>query len=155
MGSVAPAMKYGLPAHFIAAPDENGCERWLGHIDRDGYGKSGRYYASRLTYAFAHGEIPVGLQIDHLCHVHDCVNPDPAHLQVATNKENGENRAGPPLGNTSGVMGVSWHVGRWRVQVKHHGKTYSGGRYDDIGDAEQAAIALRNRLFTNNLKDRP
>jgi hypothetical protein len=59
VGSLAPAgedttVKYGLPDRFIAAPDENGCERWRGHIDKDGYGKSGRYYAHRLTYAFTH-----------------------------------------------------------------------------------------------------
>ena len=33
---------------------------------------------------------------------------------------------------------------------KHH----HGGRFDSLEDAERAAIALRNRLFTNNLVDR-
>ena len=112
------------------------------------------YRAHRLTYAFAHGEIPVGLQIDHKCRVRDCVNPD--HLQAVTTKQNMENRTGPPSTNTSGVLNVSWHkgAGKWWVNVRHNGKTYSGGYHTDIDDAEQAAIALRNRLFTNNLKDR-
>ena len=42
--------------------------------------------AHRVVYEHFHGPIPVGLQLDHLCRVHNCVNPD--HLEPVTSKEN-------------------------------------------------------------------
>lgn len=36
----------------------------------------------------------------------------------------------------------------------HHGRTYHGGYFHDLADAERAAIALRNSLFTHNDTDR-
>jgi hypothetical protein len=40
----------------------------------------------RLTYQWEHGPIPPKLQIDHLCRVRHCVNPD--HLELVTTAEN-------------------------------------------------------------------
>lgn len=42
--------------------------------------------AHRLAYTFLVGPIPEGLQIDHLCRVRACVNPD--HLEPVTLREN-------------------------------------------------------------------
>jgi hypothetical protein len=42
--------------------------------------------AHRWHYEQVNGPIPVGLQIDHLCRVRDCVNPD--HMQVVSPQEN-------------------------------------------------------------------
>ena len=44
------------------------------------------YYAHRWAYLYFVGEIPMGLEIDHLCRVHSCVNPD--HLEAVTPQEN-------------------------------------------------------------------
>jgi len=47
----------------------------------------GRYIdAHRLSYRLHKGEIPQGLELDHLCKAKSCVNPD--HLEAVTHKEN-------------------------------------------------------------------
>lgn len=45
-----------------------------------------RWYAHRLAYEGLVGPIPEGLQIDHLCRVRNCVNPE--HLEPVTSREN-------------------------------------------------------------------
>ena len=70
--------------------DSNGCWVWLKCKDRDGYGKikfNGKMqYTHRLSYETYVGPIPEGLQLDHLCRVRHCINPD--HLEPVTNAEN-------------------------------------------------------------------
>jgi hypothetical protein len=67
------------PARFAAKvrEDENGCLRWQGYIDRDGYGKfwDGEKitYAHRVAHELFIGPIPDGYEVDHLCRVRDCV----------------------------------------------------------------------------------
>jgi hypothetical protein len=43
-------------------------------------------YAHRYLWAQRYGPIPTGLQLDHMCNVKACVNPD--HLELATAAEN-------------------------------------------------------------------
>lgn len=72
-----------------AAPDDNGCWRWTGHIDDGGYGivsAGGAHKAHRISYEAHVGPIPDGLTIDHLCRVRCCVNP--AHLEPVTQQVN-------------------------------------------------------------------
>ena len=60
----------------------------LRHWLYDGYGRvpSGKRGVSipahRLAYEYANGPIPEGLQIDHLCRIKRCINPD--HLEAVT-----------------------------------------------------------------------
>lgn len=76
-----------------------GCWLFSGSWSRDGYGtfwdgkRSGR--AHRWAYENYVGPIPDGLQLDHLCRMRCCVNPD--HLEPVTSRENvlrGEGRKG-------------------------------------------------------------
>lgn len=150
-----------LPDRYWAKvrPDASGCWVWTG-AKRAGYGQisrgargEGMAAAHRLSYEVLVGPIPEGLQLDHMCRRRDCVNPD--HLRPVTHKQNAENVAAH-RDSKSGVRGVWWAARkrRWEVQVCSHGRKHYGGQYEDLTEAERAAIALRNRLHTNNLADR-
>ncbi len=66
------------------------CWLWIGRKNWRGYGeisiKNQFKKAHRFAYEFFIGPIPEGLEIDHLCRVRDCVNPE--HLEAVTHREN-------------------------------------------------------------------
>ena len=68
----------------------DGCWLWKAYISTSGYGQftiSRRHYpAHRVSYELLVGRIPEGLEVDHLCRVRHCVNPD--HLEPVTRLEN-------------------------------------------------------------------
>lgn len=66
------------------------CVEWSGQIDRDGYGRLSGRLAHRLAYATAHGPIPEGMTVDHLCFNPPCVRVD--HLRLLTRSENCSNQ---------------------------------------------------------------
>ena len=136
----------------------SGCWQWTAFIDKAGYGRFGVagsvVYAHRFSYESFIGPIAAGMVIDHKCRNRSCVNPD--HLHAVTRKQNIEHLSGAPRSNkSSGIRGVSWSksVGKWHVYLRHHGANVHGGYFDNLSDAERAAIALRNKYFTNNLAD--
>lgn len=72
-------------------PEPNtGCWLWAGTANRRGYGRftgrDRRMQAHRFAYELLIGPIPQGLELDHLCRVTCCVNPD--HLEPVTHKVN-------------------------------------------------------------------
>lgn len=66
------------------------CWVWQWCINKDGYGAvwdgTTMIGAHRHYYELHRGSIPPGMQIDHLCRIRACVNPD--HLEVVTKVEN-------------------------------------------------------------------
>ena len=78
------------PGHIGRSGEVTTCLPWVAHSDRFGYGQfkvGGRVVlAHRFAYEMVVGPIPDGLQLDHLCRVRHCVNPD--HLEPVTNREN-------------------------------------------------------------------
>lgn len=67
----------------------DGCWLWTGGLNRKGYGnfKHGTLSAAhRYSYRLLVGEIPDGLQLDHLCRTPSCVNP--AHLEPVDSRTN-------------------------------------------------------------------
>lgn len=130
------------------------CWSWSGQKNLQGYAKIGDEQAHRFSYELLVGPIPEGMQIDHMCHNPLCVKPE--HLRPVTCKQNNEHRQSATRRSKSGVRGVSWDKARqkWAVHVVHERRAFNGGRYESIEEAEQAAIALRNELFTHNDIDR-
>lgn len=68
---------------------ETGCIIWTGALSR-GYGYVGDRGKVRsahiIAYELVKGQIPKGLELDHLCRVRRCINPD--HLEPVTRQTN-------------------------------------------------------------------
>lgn len=68
----------------------DGCWAWLASRTDDGYGRiwldGKQRRAHRVAFELWVGPIPDGREIDHLCRVRECVNPD--HLEPVTPWEN-------------------------------------------------------------------
>jgi hypothetical protein len=99
-------------------PEPNsGCWIWMGSLSTHDFGGYGRisksirnhrtktYYAHRVGYELFKGPIPKGFDLDHLCRLHCCVNPD--HLEPVTRSENFRRGIGP------------WAVNARRTHCKH------------------------------------
>lgn len=89
-----------MPAHLqpiqermdrYSIPEPNtGCLLWLAQIDRDGYGRvwldGKKRGAHVVAYELLNGPVPEGLEIDHICRMRCCVNPE--HMEPVTSKVN-------------------------------------------------------------------
>jgi hypothetical protein len=75
----------------IKVNEDTGCWEWIAATNSDGYGSF--YFnekiasAHRVSYMHYVGDIPEGLEIDHLCRVRKCVNAID-HLEVVSHLEN-------------------------------------------------------------------
>lgn len=71
---------------------DSGCWEWTGRLDTFGYGQvdwpnsKKAQSAHRAIYKHLIGEIPEGMELDHLCRNRRCANP--AHLEPVTHREN-------------------------------------------------------------------
>lgn len=78
-------------------PELGPCWEWIGDLTTAGYGRITinvkSAMAHRVSYEWLVGEIPEGLDLDHLCRVRRCIKSiadefGPAHLEPVTRKEN-------------------------------------------------------------------
>lgn len=110
-----------------------GCIVWIGSINNFGYGQFGHngrlVMAHRWSYEDNVGPIPDGLELDHLCRVPSCVNPD--HLEPVTHAEN-ITRAIRAKGQT--------HCKRGHDLAIHARITKAGSRDCRACERERAAI---------------
>lgn len=63
--------------------DGAGCWLYTGKLNAEGYCNNNRH---RIVYELVNGPIPEGLELDHLCNVRHCCNPD--HLEPVTQAVN-------------------------------------------------------------------
>lgn len=94
------------------------CWLWTAATQRDGYGRFGLTHdhivqAHRFAYERLVGPIPDGMELDHLCRVRRCVNPD--HLEVVTHAENMQ-------------RGIHSNSLKLRCLRGHEYTTHSGGK---------------------------
>lgn len=148
-------MKKTTEERFWSKVDRTGeCWLWTGACNSDHYGRfshGGKLaLPHRLSFEWAHGEIPEGLHIDHRCGTRNCVRPD--HLRLVTPAENQQNRRGANRDSATGVRGVSWNksLRKYRARVSLSGKKYHAGYYDTLEEAEAAVIAKRRELYTHD-----
>lgn len=108
---------------------ENGCWIWMGASQRDGRGCfwSGTKVmeAYRFSWLLMYGSLPPnGLELDHLCRVPACVNPE--HLEAVTTAENIRRGMAPLIVRHREILATNTckrgHVG----QYKRVGKTRPG-----------------------------
>lgn len=96
---------------LIEVQGDDGCWIWRG-TKSNGYGRVSvdrrLHYVHRVVYALTVGEIPEGLQLDHLCRNRACCNP--AHLEPVTASENvrrGERRGAGWAMSEQGKQNIS------------------------------------------------
>lgn len=84
----------------VVSEPNNGCWLWIGAIRR-GYGCLYNIdkveQAHVVAWKLYRGPVPEGLELDHLCRVKNCVNPD--HLEPVTRKVNLLRGVGVPAVN--------------------------------------------------------
>lgn len=138
-------------------PEPNtGCWLWLGSTTHDGYGtfsnnkrKGGNELAHRAAYTLFLGPIPKGLQLDHLCRVRCCVNPQ--HMELVSGRENVSRGLISKLkeNKTSKYVGVCWdkHNKCWRADIHILNKNKFIGTFrkeEDAAAAYQKALRELN-----------
>lgn len=131
---------------------EGDCLIWTKSLRVNGYGQANidgkNRTVHRVAYQLALGPIPDGMKVDHRCRRRACI--EPAHLRLATTKQNAENIA-TDRASSSGVRGVTWdrERGKWQAKITHNYRTINLGRYDDLAEAARVAQAARDENFTH------
>lgn len=128
------------------AVEEDGCWEWCGATCGHGkYGAirtpDGMKYVHRVSYEAFIGDIPDGMQVDHLCRNRTCVNPE--HLEAVSHYENMR-------------RGSAWAVNKGKTHCPS-GHPYSGDNLyiNPSGGREcRTCKRLRGRKYDNERRVR-
>lgn len=95
----------------IPKKPETPCVLWGGSKNKSGYGffsiRGDTFAAHRIEWERVNGEIPDGLEMDHLCRNPSCVNPD--HLEAVTSRVNVLRSTCPPAVNARKTHCIRGH----------------------------------------------
>ena len=112
------------PERFWKKVDKSGdCWEWTAAKNSRGYGtvrnNKKTLGAHRVSYELIVGEIPEGLDLDHLCRNPGCVNPE--HLEPVTHRENVRR------GNAGLHLSVRTHCPHGHEYTKENTAIYDDG----------------------------
>jgi hypothetical protein len=121
------------------------CWLWTAaKFKKDGYGmfyvKNNKIIASHIwSWTTLNGPVPDGLELDHLCRVRHCVNPD--HLEPVTHHENVLRSESPTAKNARKTHCNKGHS-NWRVRKNGSREciTCTGGGHDSMPPEERSAF---------------
>lgn len=140
---------------------DNGILRWkrsygrvkagepAGRILPDGYLQVNVGYrfrrVHRIVWEMFNGDIPEGMQIDHINHIRTDNRIE--NLRLVTCKENSKNKS-RSKNNRSGVTGVYFdnYSSKWKAQIKTDNGIKHLGRFLDISDAIAARKLAEEKL---------
>jgi hypothetical protein len=96
---------------------KTGCHEWQGCRHSNGYGQlrceTVLYYAHRLAWELAHGDVPRGIYVLHKCDNRRCVNPK--HMFLGTQADNIADRVAKKRKIGVGAEFTPWRpVPAWR-----------------------------------------
>ena len=100
----------------------------------------GKYYLRyRLIWIFHHGDIPDGLQVDHIDNTGLKSDDRIENLRLANGTQN--------MHNTKS-KGYRWHkgAGKWEARIQHQGKYIHLGSFKCETAARSAYIKAKNKL---------
>lgn len=103
------------------------------------------YRANRLAWLFTHGDIPPGMDVDH---INGCRDDNRiSNLRLASRSQNRMNSKANS-DTTTGLKGVRWRddIKKYRVTIYLNGKGHNGGSFDNLDEAKLAAQKLRESL---------
>jgi hypothetical protein len=106
--------------------------------------KNKLYSVHRIIWEMHNGEIPEGLQVDHINGVKSDNRIE--NLRIVTPTGNMQNRK-MPITNTSGVAGVYWDktASKWRARIVVHNKQIYLGYFEDWFEAVCAKKSAENK----------
>lgn len=141
-------------SQYIPEPN-SGCWLWTGFLRRDGYGQlrvdGKRPAAHRFSYELHIGQIPGGLEIDHICRVRACVNP--CHLEAVTGIENNRRTAMRGYPSATAANWVKTHCNKGHELIGNNLYVRPDGTGRDCRECRRQRMAEWFRLNSERRKE--
>ena len=120
------------PARRVKIGDVAGYQNNQGYLVVRFSGK--QWKVNRIIWEMHNGEIPEGMEIDHINHKRDDNRIE--NLRITSRRVNSMNIA-ISSANSSGCMGVSWidRISKWQVYIGVNGKQIYIGVFENFEDA--------------------
>lgn len=119
----------------------------VGSVERNGYLRATvnyeRWLLHRLAWVYVNGEIPVGMEIDHINGVKTDNRID--NLRVVSKKLNLQNQRKAQCGTKSGFLGVTERKYGYEANILVNGKPMYLGRYKTAQEAHEVYLTAKRK----------